>query len=156
MLRVVGVVVERGVVTPDDIAELNSTRQIAYYKQAARILGLFDAKNEPTDRARAPAGLTEEEQRRLLYFVFEDSDVGRAWRRWSGVERLTQVDPDTASEFLTACATGLSGTTPGRRATTIRRWLIELRPFGYAEGDAPHRASPTLRAGRAAFAAGEE
>jgi len=157
LLRVVGVVVEQGAVTADDIVELNSKRQIDYYKQAARILGLFNPKNEPTDRGRALAGLGDDEQRRRLYVIFEDSDVGRAWRRWSGVDRLTQVEPDTASEFLTACATGFSGTTPGRRATTLRRWLLELRSFGYAKGDAPRRSfSLTSPASEAEPAAEED
>lgn len=116
----------RGIVTADDISDVNNSRQVNYYNHGARILGLLDADNRPTGRARALIGLSYEQRLALTAVYFEDAPVCRAWREWAGRDRLSDVDPQTAAEFLKACVVGLSGTTPGRRASTLRRWFSEL------------------------------
>jgi len=105
---------------------------------------LFDDDNLPTARARAIAGLPYEEQLGVTAIYFEDSAVGRAWRTWAGKQRLSDVDPNTAEAFLSACARGLSGTTPARRASTLRKWHGELMPhYGHRRKPAQRRSSST-------------
>lgn len=132
VLAVVDVIVLHGHVDESDVPMLNSVRQINYYRHAARVLGLLDDDNIPTSRAQTLRGLDDNERMRLLAIYFEDSTVGRAWRGWAGVSRLTEVDADSADRFLSECVVGLSGTTPGRRASTLKKWLEELIPFHYA------------------------
>jgi hypothetical protein len=119
----------RGVVTADDITDVNNPRQVNYYKQGARILGLFDEDNRPTGRARALQGLAYKHRLSLTSVYFEDTPIGRAWRTWAGKDRLAEVDPLSAVEFLEQCVVGLSGTTPARRASTLRAWFNELMPY---------------------------
>lgn len=128
VFQAVDAMLERGIVTPNDIDGINSARQVLYYKQGARVLGFFDTDNQPTARARTLVGLDLEKRLAVTSVYFEDSPVGRAWRAWAGVDKLKQVDPATAQEFLEACTIGLNGTTPGRRASTLRAWYQELIP----------------------------
>ena len=121
-----------GEVNVADISSITAPRQVDYYKHGARVLGLFDDDNLPTARARAILGLPYPEQLGVTAVYFEDSAIGRAWRRWAGEARLSDVDPKTAESFLTQCARGLSGTTPARRASTLRKWHAELMPMHYA------------------------
>jgi hypothetical protein len=125
----------RGVVTQADVSDVNSDRQVNYYKQGARILGFFDDDNRPTGRARAIAGLSYERRLGITAVFFEDTPIGRAWRVWAGKDRLRDVEPTTAREFLEACVVGLTGTTPPRRASTLSKWFTELMPH-YPDDDA--------------------
>lgn len=134
VFQAVDAMVEHGDVTLQDITEVSSQRQINYYKQGARILGFFDEDNQPTSRAHSILGLSNEKRLAITSVYFEDSPIGRAWRSWSGVSRLQELDPQTAKEFLEASVVGLSGSTPGRRASTLRAWLLELAPH-YPAGD---------------------
>lgn len=128
VFQAVDAMLERGQVTLEDIEQVTSDRQVNYYKHGARVLGFFDEDNQPTGRARAIAGLSYAARLQITAIFFEDTPIGRAWRVWSRCNRLTELDPDTASQFLEECVVGLSGTTPGRRASTLRRWLEELVP----------------------------
>lgn len=126
VFQAVDAMVLRGAVTPDDIDDVNSDRQVNYYKHGARTLGLFDDDNRPTDRARALEALSENKRLALTAVYFEDAPIGRAWRAWAGKGKLKDVDPQTAQAFLEECVRGLSGTTPKRRASTLRTWFSEL------------------------------
>jgi hypothetical protein len=126
VFQAVDAMMARGTVTQSDISDVNSDRQVNYYKQGARILGLFDEDNHPTGRARAIANLTYGARLRITSIFFEDTPLGRAWRAWAGKDRLKDVDPDTAKDFLEQCVVGLSGTTPGRRSSTLKTWFNEL------------------------------
>ncbi|MCA9624336.1 MAG: hypothetical protein KC731_35180 [Myxococcales bacterium] len=134
VLEVVSVIVEKGAVEASDIEELNSKRQIDYHRQAGRVLGLLDEDNFPTARAHAVHGLPRDEQLRLAAIYFEDSVVGRAWRAWAGKRWLTELDPDSSAAFLQECVVGLSGTTPRRRSSTLKKWAEVLAPHHYAVG----------------------
>jgi hypothetical protein len=121
-------------VAPSALGEGVSTpRQVAYYKQAARILGLLDSQNEPTLRALGLRGLAYEKRMELLAIYFEDSPVGRAWARWNNVDRLSDIDPMSAAPFLQDSVKDLGGTTIPRRASTLREWLADLTPFHYVQ-----------------------
>ncbi|MCC7542660.1 MAG: hypothetical protein IT379_40970 [Deltaproteobacteria bacterium] len=126
VFQAVDAMLKRGVVTVADIDEIGNTRQVNYYKQGARILGFFDEDNLPTSRAHALRDIDHAGRLALTAVYFEDSPVGRAWRAYCGVDRLPDLKPETAQQFLEQCVVGLSGTTPGRRASTLRKWLTEL------------------------------
>lgn len=132
VFEAVDAMLKTGDVKISDISNITTRRQVDYYRQGARILGLFDDDNFPTARARALAGLSSTQRLQLAAIYFEDSPVGRAWRDWMGVRRLSDVDASTAERFLRQCARGLSGTTLPRRASTLRKWYAELMPYHYA------------------------
>jgi hypothetical protein len=77
---------------------------------------------------------------RVAAKAFNNSMVGRAWRLWAGKEHLTGVDVESAAEFLRARAVGISGTTIPRRASTLRKWQVELMPFYSRRGARTGRA----------------
>jgi hypothetical protein len=134
VFQAVEAIVERGVATPDDIDGISNTRQVNYYKQGARVLQFLDEDNQPTSRALSIIGIDYQRRLAITAVYFEDTPVGRAWREWAGVKRLSELDPDTAQVFLAECVDGLSGTTPARRASTLRTWFLELVPH-YPSGD---------------------
>ncbi len=126
VLQVVDAILQHGEATVDDVDNLGTERQIAYYKHGARILGLLDDDNLPTERARALVGRSVAQRLVLLAVYFEDSAIVREWRRWSGKESLVDLDPSTAQDFIAQTVSGLTGTTIGRRASTLRKWHAEL------------------------------
>lgn len=126
VIQVVDAIIQHGEATVDDVDNLGTPRQIAYYKHGARILGLLDDDNLPTERARALVGRTHSQRLVLLAVYFEDSAIVRGWRRWSGKTSIVDLEPSTALEFIAQTVSGLTGTTIGRRASTLRRWLSEL------------------------------
>lgn len=128
VFQAVDAILKKGDATMDDISEINSNRQVNYYKQGARVLDFLDADNQPTARARTLIGITHDRRLEVTALYFEDSPIGRAWRTWSGANRLTDIDPNTATQFISDCVRGLSGATPARRASTLKTWHAELMP----------------------------
>jgi len=107
-------------------------RQVDYYYLAAVALRMLDE-----DRALAPAGrqfmrLEGDARHALVAVLFETSEVGDAWVVWSDVSNVAEVDPNTATAFLTECGRGLSGTTIPRRASTLENWARALAPHHYS------------------------
>ncbi|WP_437682021.1 hypothetical protein [Sorangium sp. So ce131] len=108
-------------------------RQVVYYRQATRILGLLTESDELTAAGRLIARLRDEKDRlRATVVYFESSVCGDAWIRWSRGNTLLDVDPETAPEFLRASVPGLNGQTRGRRAQTLIAWHRELVEYHYA------------------------
>jgi hypothetical protein len=128
VFQAVDAMLDKGIVTEADIDGIDSRRQANYYLHGARVLGLFDEDNQPTGRARSLIGRTDRERMAITAVYFEDSPIGRAWRDWAGADHLYDVEPATALAFLETCVRGLSGDTPGRRASTLRAWFAELMP----------------------------
>ena len=128
VFQAVDAMLAHGVVTHEDIDEINSKRQVNYYKHGARVLGFFDEDNQPTGRARSLIGRSHDERLAITAVYFEDSPIGRAWRTWAGADHLYDIDPNTAQTFLEGCVHDLTNTTPGRRASTLRAWFAELKP----------------------------
>ncbi len=113
-------------------ATMNITpRQIAYYKQAARILGFLNRENGLTPAGDQIVRLADQPDEQLIATVahFEDSRCGRAWIRWSGGDDLADVDPDSAEAFLRAVVPTLNPVTARRRAQTLQAWHRELIPL---------------------------
>lgn len=135
VIRAVELLCDRAPLEPDTLGV--GLRQVKYYAHAAYVLGLIDRDRAPTDRGRALVRLRHDPvaQRRALAGWFEDSLVGRSWRRWAGVDVLTELDPTSATAFLSEQSVGLAPDTRRRRARTLTAWLSELRPYHYANGD---------------------
>ncbi|GAB4539388.1 MAG: hypothetical protein Tsb0020_53140 [Haliangiales bacterium] len=113
-------------------ATMNITpRQIAYYKQAARILGFLNRENGLTPAGDQVVRLADQPDEQLIATVahFEGSRCGRAWIRWSGGDDLADIDPDSAEPFLRAVVPTLNPVTARRRAQTLQAWHRELIPF---------------------------
>ncbi len=101
-------------------------RQIAYYKQAARILGFLDEDNVITNQGRRLVSLGSVERLNAAKSAFETSKIGFAWLRWSEVISLNGIAPNSANEFLSESVVNLSENTIGRRAKTLRSWAQAL------------------------------
>lgn len=117
----------KGFVEHSDISNIGTPRQVAYYLQAARILGLLDKKNWPTSRTKILGSANSDaERKKIVAFFFEDSEVGRAWLEWARESRMSSINPNTAEAFLIACVPSLSENTARRRASTLVQWHQEL------------------------------
>ncbi|WP_437713001.1 SNF2-related protein [Sorangium sp. So ce448] len=100
----------------------NDERDVHYYTQAARILGLIDVDLAVTDAGRRVLGLSGSDQCSRLAGLFAATPCGAAWLAWAGVDSLGRLDPGTASAFLAACS-NFGAKLRARRASTLRRWL---------------------------------
>lgn len=131
VFQAVDAMLAKGKIAIEDIDGISSRRQVDYYRQGARVLGLFDEENELTQRARSLVGLSIPDRLRLAAVYFEDSEIGRAWQAWAAVDHIVEIDPESSVKFLAECVVGLSGSTLPRRASTLRKWLTELSPYHY-------------------------
>ena len=117
------------VITYDLIEGLTSQRQVAYYRVAAYSLGLLDRQGYLTSAGRFLLSKKSNESRyQVLVDRFESSDFGWGWMRWSNVNSLSELDPNTAAKFLIESVPMLSADTANRRAKTLIRWLEKLKP----------------------------
>lgn len=111
---------------------LGTVRQVAYYTNAARALGLFDDQHQLTSAGRLMASLRGAERLGLAAVQFEKSRCGAAWARWSGKGSLGDVAPESAERFLLA-STDLELSTARRRAHTLSSWLQRFQREAGAE-----------------------
>ncbi len=74
-------------------------RQVAYYRQAARILGYLDAENSLTRAGEEVLGLRSDQQFAHVLAQFSRSDCGSAWIRWSRATTLEGVRQGSAEAF---------------------------------------------------------
>lgn len=102
-------------------------RHVAYYKHAARLLGLFEANGSMTALGQQVAEANSERKLSILAKCFEASYCGWAWILWSGAENLEGVNPDTASDFLKENCPSLSQNTALRRSSTLKTWCEEFK-----------------------------
>ena len=104
-----------------------SGRHTSYYRAAARAVGLLDEDSKPTPFAADFPSLTPDQRLLRMGEALSASALGRAWLDWARVERLDQVDPDSAERFLLE-RSDLSPSTAARRARTLRCYLRDLVP----------------------------
>jgi hypothetical protein len=105
-----------------------SPRHVNYYLHAARVLGFVDDDGELTEAGHALAHTaSEDEELAFVLVAFERCEIGSAWLRWAGVERVGELDPGSAGAFLTE-ASALSPSTAKRRGGTLRAWARRLGP----------------------------
>lgn len=106
-------------------------RQVSYYVHAASTLGLLNRDGYLTSVGRFVASQERVQQYTALASRFESSDCGWAWLVWSNVTCLPDLDGESAFDFLSAVAPGLSESTAKRRAVTLRQWVKKLTPYHY-------------------------
>lgn len=110
--------------------KLASQRQVRYYEDAAYALDLLTRNYMLTTAGRFfLSRKTQEARYQVLADRFESSDFGWAWIRWSKVDSMVDLDSETAEDFVIACVPELGEDTARRRATTLVKWLAELKPF---------------------------
>ncbi|MGL6482638.1 DUF6575 domain-containing protein [Aeromonas caviae] len=105
-----------------------TSRQVSYYETAAKILGFVNGVNMLTPVGYKLHGIDNQQDKlRLLRDRFEQSLCGWAWMQYNGAASINEVDPDSATEFLTQYSIGLSQDTARRRAATLRNWAMLFR-----------------------------
>jgi hypothetical protein len=100
-----------------------SPRQISYYKQASRILALLNERGSITSRGHYLLSLPQAKRYDFAMLLFESSQVGFAWLRYSGVTVALELEPESAEPFLKSRCSNLAEATVGRRAQTLRYWV---------------------------------
>jgi len=99
-------------------------RSFSYYRRSAEILGLADEREQPTTACyMLNRSLTHEKKIRFLAYQFISSQVGSAWFKWQNVNDLSEIQSDTATDFLLAVCPSLSEITVQRRAQTLKSWV---------------------------------
>lgn len=102
-------------------------RHVYYYVHAAKVLGLLDPHGKVTAMGQKLVQSDRDIQFRIAARCFEVSHIGWAWINWSEVENLSQIDPETAEQFLLEQCSSLSEDTISRRSRTLRHWGKELK-----------------------------
>lgn len=117
-------------ITYDLVEGLNSPRQVKYYLDAAFSLGLLTRESYLTSAGRfLLSKKTDKGRYQVLADKFESSDFGWAWMKWSNVSSMTELDPNTALDFIQTSVPGLGSSTAKRRATTLTKWVKILTPY---------------------------
>lgn len=119
-------------ITPRMI-DVSTPRQVAYYKQAARILQLWDDNEGLKPAGRRLLAAADDAARRIIVRTqFENTDCGWAWTRWSGRDSLGDVESDSAANFLIDVVPGLADSTARRRGRTLSSWHRHLFPAAHS------------------------
>jgi len=111
----------------DRVATGLSDRHIAYYEDAANILGFISDSGTVTSIGQQMILASDDAKLSITAKCFENSHCGWTWIMWSEVENISQVNPDTAKKFLDECAVTLSETTKQRRSRTLKTWCNYLQ-----------------------------
>lgn len=98
-------------------------RQFFYYLRAVEILGLANERQEPTASCYILHRLQNEAKKRFLAYQFISSNVGSAWFNWQNANDLSDIQPESATEFLLEVCPSLAEETAKRRAKTLKSWL---------------------------------
>lgn len=100
-----------------------SERQFFYYLRAVEILGLANERQEPTASCYILYRLQNEAKKRFLAYQFISSKVGAAWFNWQNANDLSDIQPESATQFLLEVCPSLAPETAKRRAKTLKSWL---------------------------------
>ncbi len=98
-------------------------RQFFYYLRAVEILGLANERQEPTASCYILYRLQNEAKKRFLAYQFISSKIGVAWFNWYNANDLSEIQPESATQFLLEVCPKLSEKTVKRRAITLKSWL---------------------------------
>lgn len=116
--------------TPENIDGITTPRQVRYYTDAAYALGLATKDKQLTTAGHVINSYYYKENKyQILADRFESTDFGWAWMTWAQVKCMTDLEPNTAADFVIASVSNLSERTAKRRATTLKKWLIKLKPY---------------------------
>lgn len=103
-------------------------RQVSYYRDACKTLSLIHDYSSLT-----PLGLkvaqsqSDEEWLSIIKRQFEESECGNLWMLDQGVNSITEIDENSAAQFLINNCNGLSENTSNRRAQTLKAWVKKLK-----------------------------
>ena len=105
--------------------EINGTteRQFLYYRKAVEILGLADDREQPTTTCYMLNRFQNEAKIKFLAYQFISSKVGSAWFNWQNANDLSDIQPESATQFLLEVCPSLAEETAKRRAKTLKSWL---------------------------------
>ncbi|MDB9466192.1 hypothetical protein [Dolichospermum circinale] len=98
-------------------------RQYFYYRRAVEILNLANERQEPTASCYILYRLQNEAKKRFLAYQFISSKIGVAWFNWYNANDLSEIQPESATQFLLEVCPKLSEKTVKRRAITLKSWL---------------------------------
>lgn len=103
-------------------------RLVAYYRQSAHILGFLEYNGELTPQGQRIALSDDNIKYRIAANAFESSECVWAWMNHFDLTSIADIDPGTATIFLTERCPTLSGETITRRANTLTSWWKQLIP----------------------------
>ena len=113
----------------ENVDGITSERQVRYYTDAAFAYGLATKDRQLTAAGHFVISHDDKEiQYKILADRFESTDFGWAWMKWAKVKYMTDLDPETAADFIKTSVPGLSEDTAGRRSSTLKKWLTKLQP----------------------------
>lgn len=105
-------------------------RYFSYYRTSSEILGLANKRGQPTTNCYILNRLPMKEAKmRFLAYQFISSNVGSTWFKWQNADDPSQIQPDSATEFLLAVCPSLSISTVQRRAHTLETWLNVFKKY---------------------------
>lgn len=105
-------------------------RYFSYYRTSSEILGLANKRGQPTTNCYILNRLPMKEAKmRFLAYQFISSNVGSTWFKWQKADDPSQIQPDSATEFLLAVCPSLSLSTVQRRAHTLETWLSVFKQY---------------------------
>lgn len=120
--------VARNELLATDVLKL-TPRQIKYYIHAAYTLGYLTRYGSLTALGEQVSVSEYETKMKMSAHSFQNSTCGWAWIRWAGVSNISELDANSAVDFLLTQCSSLSDTTSKRRATTLRKWCSEFSQF---------------------------
>ena len=105
--------------------EINGTtnRDFLYYRKAVEILGLADERERPTTNCYMLNRFQKEAKIKFLAYQFISSNIGAAWFNWQNANDLSDIQPESATQFLLEVCPSLAEETAKRRAKTLKSWL---------------------------------
>ena len=106
-------------------------RYFSYYRTSSEILGLANKRGQPTTNCYTLNRLPKKEAKmKFLAYQFISSNVGSTWFKWQQkADDPSQIQPDSATEFLLAVCPSLSLSTVQRRAHTLETWLNVFKQY---------------------------
>ena len=116
------------VVTSDSLKV--EPRQVSYYRDACQLLSLVHSYGKIT-----PIGykaLTAENEEVFLNVIkrqFEETECGYIWMLDQEVDLITDIDENSAADFLISNCNGLSESTSRRRAQTLKSWVKKFKKY---------------------------
>ncbi|MGX5913923.1 DUF6575 domain-containing protein [Aliidiomarina sp. Khilg15.8] len=123
--RYIELVDTQGFVTPESFSK--TKRQVSYYRDAVEILGLLHPYGKLTPRGIKALDLERAEFIKLVQEQFEETECGYIWMNSAGVTAATELDENSAGDFLIEYCRGLSEATAKRRGSTLKRWVEEFK-----------------------------
>ncbi|MGM0429774.1 MAG: DUF6575 domain-containing protein [Pseudomonadota bacterium] len=102
-------------------------RQVSYYRDAARILGLMHSYGKLTPKGIKALKFNMTEFTQLVCKQFEETECGYIWMNSSGVNNVLELNENSAGDFLIEYCQGLSENTARRRGSTLKRWVQQFK-----------------------------